>query len=247
MIIGIKDLAKLFAITVVSCCAVFVCSLFLNYNIDVVGIKDEITTPQGMILYDAQVATGKVVAGVSGGCLVITTVIMLIFYVKNYIDSHGKELGILKALGYSRFRVAKHFWVFGLSVFIGSVLGHIGALIYMPAFYEVQNSEGLFPEMSPEFHLLLTFSLLILPTVFFMLLAVLYAFFKMKSPVINLLKEIQKVRVKISKKYERASVFNGFKENHFRKQENSCIFRGFFSFLLFIHDTDVYVHGRPGK
>ncbi len=200
MIIGIKDLAKLFAITVVSCCAVFVCSLFLNYNIDVVGIKDEITTPQGMILYDAQVATGKVVAGVSGGCLVITTVIMLIFYVKNYIDSHGKELGILKALGYSRFRVAKHFWVFGLSVFIGSVLGHIGALIYMPAFYEVQNSEGLFPEMSPEFHLLLTFSLLILPTVFFMLLAVLYAFFKMKSPVINLLKEIQKVRVKISRK-----------------------------------------------
>lgn len=200
MIIGIKDLAKLFAITVVSCCAVFVCSLFLNYNIDVVGIKDEITTPQGMILYDAQVATGKVVAGVSGGCLVITTVIMLIFYVKNYIDSHGKELGILKALGYSRFRVAKHFWVFGMSVFIGSVLGHIGALIYMPAFYEVQNSEGLFPEMSPEFHLLLTFSLLILPTVFFMLLAVLYAFFKMKSPVINLLKEVQKVRVKISRK-----------------------------------------------
>ena len=99
MVIGIKDLAKLFAITIVSCCAVFVCSLFLNYNIDVVGIKDEITTPQGMIMYDAQVASGKVVVGVSGDCLVVTTVIMLIFYVKNYIDSHGKELGILKALG----------------------------------------------------------------------------------------------------------------------------------------------------
>ena len=130
MVIGIKDLTKLFAISIVACCAVFICSLFLNYNIDVVGIKDEVTTPQGMVMYDTQVASGKVVVGVSGGCLVITTVIMLIFYVKNYIDSHGKELGILKALGYSRFRVAKHFWVFGISVFIGAVLGCIGALVY---------------------------------------------------------------------------------------------------------------------
>lgn len=199
MIIGIKDLTKLSAITIVVCCAVFVCSLFLNYNMDVVSIKDEITTPQGMIMYDAMVASGKVVVGVSGGCLVITTIIMLIFYVKNYIDSHGKELGILKALGYSRFRVAKHFWVFGTSVFIGSVLGCIGAQTYMPTFYEAQNSEGLLPQMLPRFHFSLVSFLLVLPTVFFMCLAVLYAFFKMKSPVIHLLKDTQKVRVKISK------------------------------------------------
>lgn len=109
MVIGIKDLAKLFAITIVSCCAVFVCSLFLNYNIDVVGIKDEITTPQGMIMYDAQVASGKVVVGVSGDCLVVTTVIMLIFYVKNYIDSHGKELGIFKSIGLFQIPCCKTF------------------------------------------------------------------------------------------------------------------------------------------
>lgn len=199
MVIGIKDLTKLFAITVVACCATFVCSLFLNYNIDIIGIKDEITTPQGMIIYDALAATGKVVAGVSGGSLVVTTVIMLIFYVKNYIDSHGKELGILKALGYSRFRVAKHFWVFGISVLAGSVLGYIGACLYMPAFYEAQNSEGLLPQMSPQFHLSLAFALLVLPTAFYMLLAVLYAFFKMKSPAIALLKEAQKVKAGIDK------------------------------------------------
>lgn len=199
MIIGIKDLKKLIAITIVTCCAVFVCALFLNYNLDIVGIKDEITTPQGMVVYDAQVASGKVVVCVSGGCLVITTVIMLIFYVKNYIDSHGKELGILKALGYSRLRVAKHFWVFGLSVLLGSVLGYLGASLYMPTFYEAQNAEGLFPEMPPKFHIPLTFSLLVLPTVFFMLLAVCYAYFKMKSPVIGLLKEAQKIKVQKGK------------------------------------------------
>ena len=166
MLIGIRDVAKLFAITVVTCCAVFVCALFLNYNIDIAGIKDEITTPQGMVMYDAQVATGKVVVGVSGGCLVITTVIMLIFYVKNYSDSHSRELGILKALGYSNFNVAKRFWVFGLSVFAGSALGYAGAVIYMPTFYEVQNREGLLPELLPQFHASLALCLLVLPAAF---------------------------------------------------------------------------------
>lgn len=233
MIIGIKDLAKLFAITIVACCAVFVCSLFLNYNIDVAGIKDEITTPQGMIMYDALVATGKVVVGVSGGCLVITTVIMLIFYVKNYIDNHEKELGILKALGYSRFRVAKYFWVFGLSVFIGSVLGYIGAWVYMPTFYEAQNSEGLFPQMSPQFHFSLVFSLLVLPTVFFILLAVLYAFCKMKRPVIGLLKEMRNVKVKISKKEGKDLPFlMDLRKNTLRSKKILAFFVGFSAFCF---------------
>ena len=44
MIIGIKDLYKLLGISVIACCAVFVCTLFLNYNIDVAGIEDQITS-----------------------------------------------------------------------------------------------------------------------------------------------------------------------------------------------------------
>lgn len=151
MLIGIKDIAKLFAISIVTCCAAFVCALFLNYNIDIVGIKDDIATPQGMAMYNAQVATGKVVAGIAGGCLVATTVVLLIFYVKNYIDSHGKELGILKALGYSNINVAKHFWVFGISVFVGAVIGYAAAAVYMPTFYDVQNNMELFPQMQPKF------------------------------------------------------------------------------------------------
>lgn len=178
-------------------------------------------------------ASGKVVVGVSGDCLVVTTVIMLIFYVKNYIDSHGKELGILKALGYSRFHVAKHFWIFGMSVLIGSVLGYIGAFVYMPTFYEVQNNKGLFPQMSPQLHLLLAFSLIILPTVFFMLLAVLYAFFKMKSPAISLLKEVQKVKVKISNDEKKEFPFlMDLRKNTLRSRKILVFFVGFSAFCF---------------
>lgn len=233
MLIGIKDLTKLFAITIVTGCAVFVCSLFLNYNMDIVGIKDEIITAQGMIMYDAQVASGKVVAGVSGGCLGITTVILLIFYIKNYIDSHGKELGILKTLGYSNFHVAKHFWVFGISVFIGSVLGFSGAQAYMPAFYQVQNSEGLFPQMLPQFHFSLAFFLIVFLSVFFTLLAVLYAFFKMKSSAISLIKEMQKVRIKKGKKETKEfSFLTDLRKNTLRNRKILVFFVGFSAFCF---------------
>jgi len=233
MLIGIKDIAKLFAISIVTCCAVFVCALFLNYNIDIATIKDEITTPQGIILYDAQVATGKVTVGVSGGCLVVTTVVLLIFYVKNHIDNHGKELGILKALGYSDINVAKHFWVFGTSVFIGTALGYAAAVIYMPTFYDIQNDMELFPKMQPEFHFFLAFSLIVFPTVFFMLLAVLYAFFKIKSPVLGLLKEAQNVKVKVSKSDEKDLPFlTDLKKNTLKSRKILVFFIGFSAFCF---------------
>lgn len=233
MLIGIKDLAKLFAISIVTCCAVFVCALFLNYNIDIVGIKDEITTPQGMVMYDAQVATGKVVVGVSGGCLVATTVVLLIFYVKNYIDSHGKELGILKALGYSDINVAKRFWVFGTSVFVGTAVGYAAAVIYMPTFYDAQNNMEFFPQMKPELHFFLAFSLIAFPTVFFMLLAVLYAFFKIKSPVLGLLKEAQNIKIKTGKAGERDLPFlTNLKKNTLKSRKILVFFVGLSAFCF---------------
>ena len=108
MIIGIKDALKLVGISIVTCCAVFVCVMFLNYNMDLAAIKGEIVTEAGIAMYNAQVSMGKVTSLVTGGCLVITSVIILLFYVKNYIDTRGKDLGILKALGYSNFAIAKH-------------------------------------------------------------------------------------------------------------------------------------------
>lgn len=207
MVVGIKDVFKLVGISIVVCCAVFVCTLFLNYNLDIVEIKDEIVSAQGMIMYEAQIAMGKVVAAVSGGCLALTSVVLIIFYVKNYIDTHGKELGILKALGYSRAKVARNFWVFGLSVLAGGLAGYLGAWLYLPSFYNVQNAEGLLPEFSPQLHLWLALCLTVAPTLFFALLSVFYAFLKLGKPPLDLLKEIQVYKLGKAKREREALPF----------------------------------------
>lgn len=184
-----KNNIRLISISVVTFCAVFVCTLFLNYNMDFVGIKDKIVLPQALILYDAQVMTGKVVSGVSGGCLLATSIVMLLFYIKNHIDSHKKELGIMKALGYSELRIALHFSTFAASVFAGTAVGFAGAFLIMPTFYETQMGEGYFPTVDITFHPQLAITMVVLPTFFFGMLSVIYAYLKLKTPTVDLLKE----------------------------------------------------------
>lgn len=200
MVIGIKDTIKLIGISIIACCAVFVCTLFINYNIDLVAIEDEILSDAGIVMYHAQVSTGKVTSAASGGCLIMTSVIMLLFYIKNYIDTHGKELGILKALGYSNIKIAKHFWVFGFSVLIGCVLGFILAFFYLPTFYEIQNAEGLFPDIAVNFHPLVAFLFIAVPTICFIVISILYAYLKLNNPVLDLLREKRTYKTKIHKK-----------------------------------------------
>lgn len=233
MIIGLKDTVKLFGISIIACCAVFVCTLFLNYNIDLVAIENEITTEAGVTMYNAQVSMGKVTAVVTGGCLVATSIIMLLFYVKNFIDTHGKELGILKAIGYSNIKIAKHFWVFGFSVLVGCTLGFVIAFLYLPNFYEVQNAEGLFPDFDVQFHPLLAFLLVGVPTIVFTAISVLFAYFKLKNPVLNLLREKREYKTKIGKNDKKDLPFlKGLSSTTLKSKKTLVFFVAFSAFCF---------------
>lgn len=189
MLVGIKNVSKLIGISIIACCAVLVCTMFLNFYFDIRLIESEITSELSMFFYNAQVSTAKVVCLVSGGCLLLTAIVMLLFYIKHYIDTHKKELGILKALGYSNIKIAKSFWVFGISIFIGTVTGYAGAFLIMPWFYALQNEDKMLPEITINFHPSILFYFVVLPTVCFSALSVYYAWYKFKKPVLLLLKD----------------------------------------------------------
>lgn len=189
MLIGIKNASKLIGISIIACCAVLVCTMFLNFYFDIQLIESEITSELSMYFYNAQVSTAKVTCLVSGGCLLLTAVVMLLFYIKHYIDTHKKEIGILKALGYSNLSIAKSFWVFGMSAFIGTAIGYAGAFLIMPWFYALQNEDKILPEITINFHPSVLFYFVVLPTVFFSALSVGYAWYQLKKPVLFLLKD----------------------------------------------------------
>ena len=51
MLIGIKNASKLIGISVIACCAVLVCTMFLNFYFDIRLIESEITSELSMFFY----------------------------------------------------------------------------------------------------------------------------------------------------------------------------------------------------
>ena len=201
MAVSVKDVFKFVGVTVVCFCAVFVCTVFFNYCLDVyplgVGLSPELVP-----LYDAQLASAKLSCGVTGGMLSATAAAMLIFYIKLYTDSRCREIGTLKALGYSNGRIARGFAVFGLNVFIGCALGFGGGWAAIPYVYGKLSSAGI--AVSAEFHAMPLLCLVVAPTVVLGGFAPLCAWFSVRRPALELIKGERKnkpVKPKRAKKY----------------------------------------------
>ncbi len=193
MIISLKSAFKLVGISIVCFCAVFVCTFFLNFYLDVLPLRDEIAEPM-LPLYEAQLATAEMCCSVTGGVLALIALIMIVFYVKIYVHEHSKELGTLKALGYSANRLALHFLIFGLSAFIGCTTGYGLGHIMMPSIYDWLRIDGLSVEI--HYHTLLLFALVIAPTVLFSLTAYICAYVQLKKPALVIIKGENKQRNK---------------------------------------------------
>lgn len=89
----------------------------------------------------------------------------------------------------------------GLSVFVGCAVGFVMGYLYLPTFYQKQapNLQTLIPALKVQFHPLLTFALVGAPTIAFAVISVLFAYLKLKSPVLDLLRERQNVKVRIGR------------------------------------------------
>ena len=208
MTVSIKDGFKFLGITIVTFCAVFVCTFFLNFYIDAKSVASLITDSQTLILYNAQMATAKFTCAISGGFLSLTAAVMLVFYIRLYVDANARKIGILKAMGYSDLRMALSFLVFGISVLAGTALGFGCGFAIIPTIYREMTVTGL-PEIAVHFHASLFVLLVIVPTVVFSLLACGYAYFAVRRPVSQLLrgKAEKVVKPKTCKEKERSFLY----------------------------------------
>ena len=186
---SVKDIRKLVVVSIIGACAVFVANLFLNFYLDIEQLEISKTNPMITTYYDAQVSLSWMVAMVSGVVLSLTSILLMCFYIKQFVDDHKEQLGILKALGYSNGQLAKRFWAFGLSFGVGALLGYFASFLMMGHFYDFRNEKGILPEITIHFHWQLLVALVILPTLFFMVLAIGYARRQLQTPALRLLKK----------------------------------------------------------
>lgn len=240
MIINLKDIYKMIGILLVSFCAVTVCAMFFNYYLDLATIESLCTTELAKLFFEAQRSNAKVVCAVSGGCLFFTAIVLLCFYIGHYIDTHQTQLGILKALGYSRLSVSKHFFVFGLPVLTGTALGYGCAHLLMPMLYEFQNEDGYLPNTPVSFHFGLFLFMVVIPTIFFSMLAVGYSFFKLNTPALRLIREQSVQKVVTAKKDTDLPFLRELEKSNIR-QKKSLLFFVTFAVFCFAAMTQMSV------
>lgn len=197
MIISIKDAIKFLGIIIVCFCASFVCTFSLNYYLDVLPLESEVFE-EIVSLYKAQVAMSKMVCGITGGVLVLIAVIMLIFYIKIYIDTHSKQIGIFKAMGYSNAKISANFLFFGISTFVGTILGFAVSWASMPFIYGQMQIEGM-SKIPMNFHSSLVFIIIIAPTTLFSLLSFAFGYIVLNKPPLELING-KSEKIKISKR-----------------------------------------------
>lgn len=198
MTVSIKSALKPFGIAIVCFCAVFVCTFFLNYYLDVLPLESQITA-ELMPLYKAQLATARMTCAVTGGFLAAVAAVMLVFYIRLYIDNHSAELGTLKAMGYDEAKLARGFAAFGMTVFLGCALGFAAGWAYIPAAYKSLSIDGL-PQIAAKFHPTLLLLLVIAPAAVLATVSVLFAYVTLKKPCLVLIRgEAQKTKQRVAK------------------------------------------------
>lgn len=186
MLVSVKDSLKFIGVAVVCFCAVFVCTFFLNYYLDVLPLEADIAQ-EFMPLYKAQLATAQMTCAVTGGFLSVIAVVMLFFYIKLYIDGHGKEIGTFKAMGYSNAEIARSFLIFGLSTFIGCALGFGLGWALMPTIYGQLTIDGM-PQIPIRFHSSLLIALVVAPSVALTALAYVYGLIVLRRLALEIMR-----------------------------------------------------------
>ncbi len=192
--IALKDGLKFSGVTVVCFCAVFVCTFFMNFYADVLPLKESVSA-EALPLYTAQLATAKMVCGITGGFLSVIAAIMVVFYIRIYVDSHRRALGTFKAMGYSNAKIAASFLVFGASVLTGCALGFGLGWAIMPFIYKELAVEGM-AEITPTFHAALPVYLIVAPTAVFTAVGYLYALVTLRKPPLELMRGTKKLKVR---------------------------------------------------
>lgn len=211
MIVQLKDLRKAIAVVIVSFCAVFITTLFSNLYLDLKVLDTTGFNIMQKKFYDAQLIVSKFVIIITGTVLSISAAVMLIFYIKQFIDDSKHKIGILKAQGYSNSFIASRFSIFGFLVFLGSLLGYGSSHLFMPKFYESRNTDNILSELTMNFHPQLLLIMVILPSLLFLVISIVYVMFNLNVPTINLLKQINSTN-KIIRKRKFRKYKNFFKE-----------------------------------
>jgi hypothetical protein len=237
--VDVKSVFKLISVMVITFVVVFICTTFISYPLDLRAIEYLVTSSEAQAAYlGAQVSLADVIITATVGLFGSIAALILMFSIRQFINENSAELGVLKALGYSENRLAIAFSKFGLSVFVGSVVGYLSAFLASPMFYGMLTSDYELPAavvFAFRFDILLI--MIAVPTLFFSALAVIYARLRLSKKPLDLIHranetKVSKLTLKLQNRGSKRSFLRELRSNILLNNLILIFFIGFAAFTF---------------
>lgn len=223
--IRLKSVFKSFGVSIVTFCAVFLTYLFQSFRLDLQRLDIGSFNESQRAFYDAQITQSNMMLAIALGVLGLFAIITLFFAISKFIKDNQPNMGILKAMGYERKRIAVEFTKFSLTAIMGSVLAiGLGAII-QPFFYQELAKGHMMPDITIAFHPVFLLGLLFLPAVVFAIASYLIAYFKLAKKPLDMIKGGKSKGARIAK--EKSTYLKTLRAAIFKNHIALIIFVGF--------------------
>lgn len=225
--IGIKNILKSFGSTIVVFCAAFITYLFQSFRLDLNKLNVNDLSELQKSLYNAQITQSNIMLAITGGVLGSFAVITLFFSISRYIKENQANMGILKAMGYERKKIAIAFTKFAINALLASLLAILIGALLQSTFYKEMSNNQILLNISMSFHPILSLIILILPALVFTGFAYLIAYLKLSRKPLDMIKGSKNKKAKMIK--EKKTFLKTLKSTVFKNHISLVIFVGFAS------------------
>lgn len=188
-----KDFSRLTSLVIVSFTVAFVCSLFLNYLLDLTEFKKTFFDEMILMELNSRETMARFTFMLTFIMLGVTTIFLIISAVNTFIDEHQPVMGMLKAMGYSNLKIAMDFYKFGLAIFMGLLLGYLSSMTIAPVFYDAFAGES---HTNPPltFQMMTVVYMVLIPTLVMIVISVLHAYRRLRKRPLEMIYHVSVIK-----------------------------------------------------
>jgi|LSQX01.2.fsa_nt_gb predicted lysophospholipase L1 biosynthesis ABC-type transport system permease subunit len=209
---------KNLAIVLICVCAVFVSLMFSNLFLDLNNTDMSLLNLQETAFLEAQKDQCLIVLLTGGVTMSGIAIVMVVFFIRNFIKKNESQMGILKAIGYSNFKIALFNIKPALVAVVGCWLGYIIGILFLPTFYNLFQED--FPyQVAYNFQIVNLLVAIIGPAILFPIISFLYAFMALRKPALLMIRKTKNMKFKkkeesiSSTSFEKEMMFNSLRSN----------------------------------
>ena len=232
--VSFKTTIKSIGVIIICFSAVFLETLFLSYQMELLKLDTTGFNELQKNIYNANLDMCNMMNIIDALVIGLFSFILLFFSIERYVDENKSNMGVLKALGYSNNKISLSLMKFALPVFIGCILGYICAVCFSKIFFDAMNNGKEFGvDISFHFNVVIFLVMILLLPIVTLAFSYLVGRLKLRAKPLDMINNYEKNK-KSKRTKERDNFLKEVRMTMLKNHISLIIFVAFATFLIFL-------------